>query len=195
MKNEKFMVNYFFDEGLRGFQSIFPRKCGRTVGICSPGLNVAVLVVSLNLPRSNKFRKKLIILRLDSLESCRSFDNFNLQASLKTILVYFFLVTMSIFSCCLWGFVVPLFCSLMPNVKVLSFRSEKFKKLSEGTHFFGRTFIFCTFCLQWWGFEFAPARGSPAIVSDHVMTSQDYIKVEHVSTWLLNSRLAKFQQF
>ena len=31
-----------------------------------------------------------------------------------------------------------------------------------------------------WGFEFAPACGSPASVSDHVMTSQNHKKVKHV---------------
>ena len=36
---------------------------------------------------------------------------------------------------------------------------------------------------------------SPARVSDHVLTSQDYIKVEHVRTWLLSNSLSKFQQF
>ena len=29
-----------------------------------------------------------------------------------------------------------------------------------------------------WGIDFAPASGSPASVSDYVMTSQDYIKVK-----------------
>ena len=32
------------------------------------------------------------------------------------------------------------------------------------------------------GIYFAPARGSPASVNDYIMTSQDYIKVEHVRT-------------
>ena len=42
-------------------------------------------------------------------------------------------------------FVVPSFCSLMPNVQVLSFWSELFKRLLGETHVFGRTFIFCIF--------------------------------------------------
>ena len=54
-------------------------------------------------------------------------------------------------------------------------------KSSNGFHvetqIFRRSFIFCYFCLLPWGFDFAPARGSPASVSDHAMTSQDYIKV------------------
>ena len=45
------------------------------------------------------------------------------------------------------------------------------------------------------GLYFAPARGSPASVSDHVMTSQEYKKIEHVRTWLLTSSVAKFEQF
>ena len=56
-------------------------------------------------------------------------------------------------------------------------------------------FIFCTFCLQWLGFDLAPARVITGSISDLVVTSQDYIKVEHVRTWLLSSSLAKFQQF
>ena len=63
------------------------------------------------------------------------------------------------------------------------------------THVFGMSFIICTLCLKRWGFEFAPARGSPSSVTDLVMTSQDYIEVEHVGTWLLSSSLAKIQQF
>ena len=62
------------------------------------------------------------------------------------------------------------------------------------THVFGMSFVFCIFCLFWWGFEFAPAGGSSDSVSDFVMTSQDYIKVEHYANWLLSSRLAEFQQ-
>ena len=43
---------------------------------------------------------------------------------------------------------------------------------SESPSFFVLFEIMC--------FEISPAPGSPASVSDHVMTSQDYIKVEHV---------------
>ena len=57
MKNEKLMDNRFFDKRLGGFQSIFPRKYGRYAGDWSLGLNVAELVVSLNLPRPNMFVK------------------------------------------------------------------------------------------------------------------------------------------
>ena len=55
--------------------------------------------------------------------------------------------------------------------------------------------LFFNFSLYWWGFELAPARGSTASVGDYVMTSQDYIKVEHVRTSLPNSSFAKFQPF
>ena len=40
---------------------------------------------------------------------------------------------------------VPLFCSLLPNVKVLSFWAERIKRLLGETNAFGRTFIFCTY--------------------------------------------------
>ena len=75
------------------------------------------------------------------------------------------------------------------------FRLKSSNGFHVETHIFGMSFIFCHFCLKLWGFDFAPARGSPASVSDHFMTSQDYIKVEHVGTWLLSSSHAKFQQF
>ena len=105
---------------------------------------MAALVKSLNLPWPSKCTKKLILL-LGLLESCRSFDSFNLDASLKLILVYFFLVTRSISICCLRGLVAPLFCSLMPKVKILSFWSEIVKRLFGATHVFGRNFTFCNF--------------------------------------------------
>ena len=41
---------------------------------------------------------------------------------------------------------------------------------------------FLCFLLVFKGFEVAPARGSPASVNDHVMTSHACIKVEHVRT-------------
>ena len=40
---------------------------------------------------------------------------------------------------------VPLFCSLLPNVKVLSFWAERIKRLLGETNAFGRTFIFSIF--------------------------------------------------
>ena len=74
------------------------------------------------------------------------------------------------------------------------FSSEIFKLFFRETHFRKALHLF-TFCLYWWSFEFAVARGCPASVSDHAMRIQDYIKVEHVGTCLLTSSLAKFQQF
>ena len=79
------------------------------------------------------------------MQFCRSFDSFKLDASLKIILVYFFLVTRSISICCFWGLVAPLFCSLMPKVMILSFWSEIVKRLFGATHVFGRNFTFCNF--------------------------------------------------
>ena len=63
------------------------------------------------------------------------------------------------------------------------------------TQFFRRPFIFCTFSLYHWGFENAPARGSPSSIIGHIMTSRDYRKIEQVRTWLLSSSLAEFEQF
>ena len=37
---------------------------------------------------------------------------------------------------------VPLFCSLMPNVKVLSFWCEIFKRVLDEAHVFGRPSFF-----------------------------------------------------
>ena len=61
--------------------------------------------------------------------------------------------------------------------------------ISEGPSFF------VLFVCNDGDLNFSPARGSPASASDHVMTSQDYIKVEHVRTWLHSSSFSKFQQF
>ena len=45
------------------------------------------------------------------------------------------------------------------------------------------------------GFEFEPARGGSAGVSDRVMTSQDYKKVEHVRIGHLSSSLQRSNSF
>ena len=116
------------------------------------------------------------------MESCRSFDSFELNASLKTILIYFFLVTRSISSFCFCGLVVLLFCSLMPKVKFLSSWSEIVKRLFGATHVFRRNFTFSSFVFFWWSFEFAPARGRTVSVIYDVITSSDYVKIEHVKT-------------
>ena len=134
----------YLTKDYEAFRAFF-LESGKTAGDWSVGLNVAALVVSLNLPWPSKFIKKVIILRLNYLESCRSFDSFNPDASLKIILVHFFLVTRSISICCLWGLVVPLFCSLTPKIKILNFRSEIVKRLFGSTHVFGRNFTFCNF--------------------------------------------------
>ena len=80
-------------------------------------------------------------------------------------------------------------------LEFLAFWFENFKLFSVKAHYFRRPFIFCTFCLQWWGFETAPARDSPASVIGHVMTSRDYLKIEQVRTWLLSFSLAESEQF
>ena len=53
---------------------------------------------------------------------------------------------------------------------------------------------FLCFLLVFKGFEFKPARGTPVRVGDHVRTSQESLKVEHVKISLLSSSLAIFQQ-
>ena len=71
------------------------------------------------------------------------------------------------------------------------------------THVSERSFSFCKFNLSRCnrgmfviaGIYFAPARGSSTSVGDLIITSKDFIKVEHVRTWLFNSSFAKFQQF
>ena len=43
------------------------------------------------------------------------------------------------------------------------------------------------------GSEFATACGSPASVSDHVLTKQNYTKIEHVKTGFFISSFARIQ--
>ena len=54
---------------------------------------------------------------------------------------------------------------------------------------------FLCFLLVFNNFEFVPARGSPVRIGDHVSTSQESLKVEHVKFSLLSSSLAILQQF
>ena len=128
------------------------------------------------------------------LQSSNSFDLNaffqDLFTLILTIYEVFFQLTVS-GSLCSSGF----FWRVENNVPVLFFHLKSSNCFPVKTQVFGRSFVFSTFCLWWWGFEFAPARGSSVSVGDHVMTSQDYIKVEHVRTRLLSSSLAKFQQF
>ena len=60
---------------------------------------------------------------------------------------------------------------------------------------FRKDLHFLYFSSSWWSTGSAPARGRPVSVLDHVTTSWDYIKIEQVKTWLLNSGFAKFQPF
>ena len=126
--------------------------------------------------------------------SLAKFQQFRSDFSSKFCWVEFLLVTSSIFICCIKGPCLSRSCLVWAR-NVFFFRLKSLNCFPVKTHVFGKPFVFCTFCLKSWGFEFAPARGSPASVSDHVMTRQDYIKVEQVRTWLLSSSLAKFQQF
>ena len=47
--------------------------------------------------------------------------------------------------------------------------------LSDGPPFLALSFLMI-------GFEFGSAWGNPTSVNDHVMTSEDYAKIEHVKT-------------
>ena len=135
---------FYLTKDYEAFRAYFlDRKCGKTAGDWSLGLNVAALVVSLNLPWPSKFTKKLIILRLDKLESCRSFHSFNLEAFLKKS-----------FSLLLPGYKVHLqllplrFCDsfvLFSNAKRKSFEflKERIKRLLGETHVFeGPSFLY-----------------------------------------------------
>ena len=64
MKNEKLMVNkIFLTKDYEAFRAYFLQSMGELQKDWSPGLNVAALVVSLNLPWPSKFTEKLIIIR------------------------------------------------------------------------------------------------------------------------------------
>ena len=91
-------------------------------------------------------------------------------------------------------FKIGIFWKVEIFVSVLFFRLKSSIWFPARTHVFERSFFFVLLFVNMWLY-FAPARGSPASVSDHVMTSQDYIEVEHVRAWLLSSSFAKFQQF
>ena len=60
MKNQKVtVIQFFFDKGLRSFQSIFPRKCGESDGAWNWGLNVVALLESVNMSWLAKTTQKL----------------------------------------------------------------------------------------------------------------------------------------
>ena len=83
----------------------------------------------------------------------------------------------------------------MPNVQVLSFWTELFKRLIGETHVFGTTFIFLYFPLEKWSFKIVPTRGRPVSVIDHIRAGRDFVKFEHVKISLIDSGFAKLQQF
>ena len=84
----------------------------------------------------------------------------------------------------------------MPNLQVLSFWSEIFKRLFGETYVFGRTFIFCIFLCNGGTLNLLRHVVDLSVsVIDHVTTGWDYVIVEHVKTWLLNSGFAKSQRF
>ena len=72
---------------------------------------------------------------------------------------------------------VLLRCFAIKVVGYSSFNVQKIDTLFVGDLTLGGFFNFCSFSAQRWDFQFAAARGSPTIVNDYVMTSQDYTKV------------------
>ena len=85
----------------------------------------------------------------------------------------------------------------LPRLEIFLFFSDlKFSKRFLGeSHVFGGSF-FCAFC--WFSRVLILcllARGSPVRAGDHVRTSLESLKVEHVKTSLLSSSVAIFQQF
>ena len=155
---------------------------------------MAAFVVSLNLPWPSKFTKKLINLRLDLLESCRSFDIFYLETSFKKIilLVPGYKVHLQLLTLRFCGSFVLVSIAKRESFKFLGWKNQTVIRWNQC---FRKDLHFLYFSLQWWSSGSAPARGSPASVSELVMTSQYYMKVEHIRNWLLSSRFAKFQQF
>ena len=149
--------------------------------------------MSLNLPWHSRLTKKLIILRHESLESCRNFDNFNLEASQKNSSFFLpgYKVHLQLLPMRLCGSFV-----LFSNAKRESF--EFLVRISQTVirwnPCFWKDIHFLYFSLEWWSSGFTPGFGRPVSVIDHVTTSWDYKKVEHVITWILNSSFAKFQR-
>ena len=128
--------------------------------------------------------------------SLAKFQQFWSECFFKFCLVYFLLFTNALFNWRFQGPCVPLvFWKMENNILVHFFRLKSSNCFPVKTQVFGISFIFCTLRLQWLGFDLAPARVISDSISDLVVTSQDYIKFEHVRTWLLSSSLAKFNQF
>ena len=75
----------------------------------------------------------------------QSSNSFNLNAFFNFASVYFFLVTWYMFSFCLWGLVVPSFCSPCEDWIFWFFGLKISKCFPVKTHVFGRAFNFCTF--------------------------------------------------
>ena len=101
--------------------------------------------------------------------------------------VYFFLNTSSVVNWCTYGPCLSWVFWSRPGV--IFFRLKSSIGFHVENHFFGRSLNFCKLPLKWWGFEIAPTCCSPARISDHAMTSQDYKKNEHVRACLFSSSL------
>ena len=73
------------------------------------------------------------------------------------------------------------------RINVQLFYVRYFRILLRWDFILGGSFNFFLFFSAMMRFWIAPAPSSPASVSDHVMTSQDYTKIEHVMTSQLKS--------
>ena len=84
-----------------------------------------------------------------------------------------------------WGFLK------VENFVFVLFSVSNLQNVFPLKHIFSKGPSFCTFVCSHGALNFASR--SPESVIDHVLTSQDYIKDQHVRTWLLSSSFAKFQ--
>ena len=94
----------------------------------------------------------------------------NLNSKLHSSFLYFIfkLVTKSKFVSYNAGFFVLPRCFPIKRVKYSSFNVQNFEILFVWDLILRAFCNFCSFLLQRWDFQSAPARGSPAIVNDYV---------------------------
>ena len=90
---------------------------------------------------------------------------------------------------------VPLYCSFLPNVKVLSLLVERIKRLLGGTNVFGRTFIFCHFLCNAGALDLRRHVVDLSVSLTMSRPAETTVKLEHVKTWILKCGFAKFQPF
>ena len=182
MRNQKvsFIQNYFREKVAKLAEQFFHKSLGEN-GVLKFDVNVVALLVWVKLSWASKTAQKLTLKNpLFSSRLLQVSDSFILNASFKFSVVllqaakkvHVYLIHYSVFCSS------ALFSNAGSKVNVQI--NLCFWKVLQ---------VFVNF-VQGWGYEFAPAGESPASVSDHVMTSQVYTKVEQVETWRFNSSLA-----